>query len=573
MWLAHRYRNDLVRAELDRRDAVAKVQSADPVVAALEARQAERLTRLTVVRGAIKARRQVDRSRTPALAAELAEVSELREALRRGRDALRTARAAARADAEPALAAVNENARQRVRDLRAEYSAQGLYWGTYLLAEAAVRQASSGPEPPRFRRWDGSGRVAVQIQHGITGAEIRSGTDTRVQLRDGVVRLRVGSDGRDPVWVTLPVVEHRPLPADATIMWAIVSRARVGKHYRWRLHLSLRLDVPLHRPGGDGAVAVDVGWRLLDGGAERVGYCWDGDRGWPLVVPAEITGALRKVESLASIRDTNYLYARATMADLIASGDVPDWLREECATLAAWRSPQRLSRLLRRWRDEMWPDPARGWRVSPGDADDRLLQLLRWREQEEHLHTWQEHARDQALARRRDLYRVWAAQLRERYHTVVMETACVRDLARLPNPEDEDTQRPAHRHQRQLVAQSELRAILQQCGLDVALVPHQRTTLTCHACGHVEAEVGEELIHTCSACGRAWDQDDNAARNLMARWRERSGSDGMPGGARGPEAEDRPRSRREGYGFGAASRAKRAKRSQATDQTPVAAGG
>lgn len=63
-----------------------------------------------------------------------------------------------------------------------------VHFGTYQLAEAAVAQARKMPlydggEPndPMFKRWDGSGRVGVQIQGGLKVTDIW-GSDTQLRV-------------------------------------------------------------------------------------------------------------------------------------------------------------------------------------------------------------------------------------------------------------------------------------------------------------------------------------------------------------------------------------------------------
>jgi transposase len=48
------------------------------------------------------------------------------------------------------------------------------------------------------------------------------------------------------------------------------------------------------------------------------------------------------------------------------------------------------------------------------------------------------------------------------------------------------------------------------------------STRTCHVCGLVEKfDAKQYIFHACSGCGSTWDQDDNAAANLLDRYRER----------------------------------------------------
>ena len=118
----------------------------------------------------------------------------------------------------------NESASAEGRAARATC---GVYWGSYLLVEAAMSGARKGKEPPHFERWDATGRLGVEIQHGISVARAFSGADTRLRIlsmpdpagmtsgsrRSGkrhLVSIRIGSDEhKDPVWASWPVTMRR----------------------------------------------------------------------------------------------------------------------------------------------------------------------------------------------------------------------------------------------------------------------------------------------------------------------------------------------------------------------------
>src|SRR5205807_6540186 len=102
----------------------------------------------------------------------------------------------------------------------------------------------------RFHRWDGRGRLAVQLQGGLPVADA-FGSDSRLRIapvpagawergappsaRRTTVQLRIGSEGREPVWATVPVVLHRPLPPAAQIKWVFLLRERIGTSEDWHV--------------------------------------------------------------------------------------------------------------------------------------------------------------------------------------------------------------------------------------------------------------------------------------------------------------------------------------------------
>jgi transposase len=80
----------------------------------------------------------------------------------------------------------------------------------------------------------------------------------------------------------------------------------------------------------------------------------------------------------------------------------------------------------------------------------------------------------------------------------------------------------AARRQRHIAALSTLRRILADSGLRTVSVPAAYSTTTCSWCGAVDRlwEHRGELYHTCPHCGRTWDRDINAVRNLLRRYLE-----------------------------------------------------
>jgi hypothetical protein len=167
---AHRYRNALVELELQRRERSEEaIRRAAPSIVPLDAQVAEMEESLEDLRLEIRRAASENRSRKAVSADSRAEFDELvvnlRE-VRRQRDALRKAAYAGEAAAAD-LAAVAEWTRTRQHELRA---AVGTHWGTYLTVEDGASDFRKGA-PPRFRRWEREGKIAVQIQKGMTWQE------------------------------------------------------------------------------------------------------------------------------------------------------------------------------------------------------------------------------------------------------------------------------------------------------------------------------------------------------------------------------------------------------------------
>jgi len=551
MRLAHRYRCTLTEIERGRRAAQRAALGEHGDLPALEmaAKEADEAIERAV--RALKAAKAANRTRSvpPDLRAALTAA---RVAKRDAVALLREARRVQREDAGVVATreAIDATAAALRRNARAHC---GVYWGTYLLVEAeddAARKQpmydGATPNDPRFPRWTGEGTIGVQIQKGEDAASLVDGEDTRMQIvpvpRTGrtegrrpkqfaVLRMRVGSQGRAPVWASFPAILHRPMPVGSIVKKAAVHLRKIGPREEW--YATITLDVSACEPartlGPCGAVAVDVGWRVRASDTIRVA-CWVGEDGGSgeIALDDRTVSGLRLPESLRSQRDRNFDDARAALrAWLDARTDVPAWLTEATRHLAWWRAPGKLAALAIRWRAARWADDAEGY-----DA------LERWRYHDRHLWQWESDQREGALRHRREQYRVVAARLGHRYGHLVIEKFDKRVFARLPAPESPETINETARSNRHLVAVSELVGSLRNVfgSLTSEICPVD-STHECAVCGTVDDfDAAARVNHACSACSTVWDQDYNAARVLLARYlRERSGGAPDPVTARGDE--------------------------------------
>ena len=528
--LAHRYYNKLIEIERRRRENVRAIQrEAAPNIAEHERAAANLDAEIVAVLDAIKAKKAAGRTSKVEVSAERARVAELRAQRKEHYAQAKAARAACKTDEVVAkMRAAGEEAFAEIRKAR---KSSGVYWGTYLTVEAAVEAAKKSPTDPEFKRWgSGRGRVAVQIQNGITVAEAFGG-DTRIQIdeparnRMSKVRLRVGSDDAGkPIFAEFPFRYHRPLPADGVIKWAWIARSTKGRWVNWDLQIVVEAAsfARLQRPPSDGGVvAIDIGWRLRPGRDLRVGYWFDnqGQHG-ELLMPADIKQRLEHADSLRSIQDRAF---DAIKAKLLAWRDVQNDLAPELAAamefLPQWKSARRLGALTDEWRAKGWPN------------QDIIPELEAWWKQHRHLYDWEQCERDRALAARKNLYRERAAKLTRQYAVVVIEDFDLRRVAEKPTADatKQALPKPA-RHQRQETAPSELVGALKSAapgnGCSVVEVPCAYTTMRCSRCGHVQDFNSADLIKpACERCGDAGqpiDRDREAAANLLASWVRKS---------------------------------------------------
>lgn len=585
MVLAHRYRNRLVEIERERR---AKLRELDTCATQILSE------RVTVAKEALDdlvarvAREKARRRQVPGddLRAQVKALRlELREMRRKLAEQRREVRL--RPGHEEARDAINEEFLRSRRSARAEC---GVYWGTYQLAEEAAEKQRAdlplwdGEEPndPRFLRWEHEGQVSVQIVGGLAVEDLENGGSSQVvmteqwhrcahdrrdpnskrsqKVRRLTLHLRVGSDDeRKPVWAELPIGLHRPLPPGARIKRVTVQRRRIGPRDEWSALFVL--DLPPAVPTSlEPVVAIDIGWRQSGGRGRLRLACLADESGTDVEwrMPDRIATGLQKPEDLRSTRDQNLTDIRDWLAAWKAGADVPEWFAEKSETLSQWRSCARLAALCIEWRGRRF--------AGDRQAYDRCEA---WRLQDRHLWSWERSQYVGAQRARRDHFRCLAADLARRYGTVVLEEFDLRTFARLPLPEEGDSGK-AQRSNRFMAGLAELRLIIRNAfataGGTVATVDPANTTRQCHECGAIETwDAAARLRHTC-VNGHEWDQDQNAARNILARWRSECG----PGAARHPHAIGE--SRREKQRRMRAEKVDRMRRSKDDGETPFAAG-
>ena len=313
----------------------------------------------------------------------------------------------------------------------------------------------------------------------------------------------------DPRWVSLPIVMHREVPAGAVVRTAKLHAWREASHVYYQLQLTVLLpDAPMVPVRAETAVGVDLGWRWQE--SVRVAYVARGDgTGGPVTLPNDVPAAFDKSASLRSIRDRNFDDARRDLAEWMASHDAPDWLREMTSHLAQWRAAAKLASVAIAWRDRRF-------------AGDRgvFKAVEAWRKQDKHLWEWEHNGRRKALARREQGYRTWAAEIARSASLVVLEDFDLRQVARKPPVEEQGDHDDLARSQRIAAAPGVLRsALVDACrsrGVRVVLVAPAFTTLRGEPCGAVpHGDAARYLSHRCPACGAIWDQDANAAANIL----------------------------------------------------------
>lgn len=546
LWRQNKLWNALVEIERDQRARYLALMAEDPAVAALEAQLTTLTARIEAAMSARKAARARERKRvpTPALDDEIRALTAERRELAAQTKA---ARSAARVAAKEPLAALTAERYEAVKLARQQAAEGGLWWGHYnaVLASyevARVRAMKEGTEL-KFHAFDGQGRFTNQIQGGATEADLfaRRGPAWLTRPEPGAYRnprivllsVTIRTVEGERRMLTLPTVLHRPLPEGARIKMIVVTRRRIGTRFRWAALFTLDDPAPATVNGAARACGINPGFRIVSDGL-RVATRWDTrGREAHVVLPTRWLERMQFVRELQADLDTRLTEAHTGLRAWWRADDpaieaarvaLPEPVRERLVRIVA--APKigapKLAAAALAWR--AWWEETQGCRLDqpaarPDSADacdcTGLRSLEAWRRWDKRRRDEMDNLRGKLLRERRELYRVWAADVARDHAVVAVTELDLRQIAALePRPGEETALHAIARSNRQLAAPSELidalKVACQRHGAQCLLV--KGAASACHACGAVVAP-GADLIVSCPHCGAIWDQDVNAARN------------------------------------------------------------
>ncbi len=538
--LANRFWNAMVEADRKAQAANEALWAQQEPIQQLDAQIQPLEERLSALRDETKRAKQSARRATVpkerreqmrTIAAQLKELRALRAEKKRE----------LKPEMETRQAAIWDEQKAAIKEARQFYAEQGSYWGTYNERAAHFRVASQLAHKSNaqlhFRRFDGQGVWTVQIQTagGQEPATMRDLTNPASRIRHlvrlsaeenvsesvqnrrryrprAMLHMRIASSGREPVWMRLPIILHRPIPEGAAIKQVQLKRERVGK--TWRYSVSLTVDEPATEPtSARYAVAVDLGWRRRDNGLRAAMVVAEHDLcdEHEITLPDKIVTGFALADRLRSYRDERFNIAVAALRQwLAAQTETPAWLAEKTDYIAQWKSHKRLLDVVETWYGNRF-----------GGDEEVYGVLLAWRQKERHLWDYEVHLRDRLTRWRREEYRKAAARLASSYETLVLEDMDLRELAKRPKAEEGDTyMEQRSRKGRTVTAPGVLRSALELAfrarGRDVQYRDAKNTTRMHAACGRLlDADFAADVRVYCPHCEVWFDQDANACRNLL----------------------------------------------------------
>lgn len=438
---------------------------------------------------------------------------------------------------KPQAQELEQERKQRAKELRHKYAAQGLYWGNYNEVWAKFKVARSrmfqkrqqgGPARLRFHKFTGEGRLTVQLQNGLDVKDLfacnhgqlqiepvsRDAWDhplrsVRKQARKTEGRIRVSSQGAAPIWLPFQVTVHRE--PKGRIKQAQLVRNKVGHDWRWHLCLTVDENPYLGLQLPENEIGLDLGWRRLE---DRVRVAvWRDSHGntGELALDESYIKTSERLKGLQSVIDKDFEAIKSSFLDWKKKGQLQTWADEQTKFLANWRSPVKLARIVKGMGEDR----------HSGD-EEMFREAWGWLKRYEHINSWLANLRDKMQGRRLEQYRIWAKWISRNFSKVYLEEFDLADMAKRKTArEDLDVESKA-RYWAKVASPGILRSEIErsciESGAVVSRVDARYTTVTCpHCASRVSTDARANLVLQCEVCGLGYDQDYGAAQNIIDR--------------------------------------------------------
>jgi hypothetical protein len=263
---------------------------------------------------------------------------------------------------------------------------------------------------------------------------------------------------------------------------------------------------------GQTVCGIDLGWRTLENGGVRIATIADNAGGGmrQILLPQDLIDSFDWVDSIKSRLDNGINGIHLWLKER-AESELPEELKEDWSKIkkAPRIGASRIATLSLRWREN-----------CPDHRPDLIAYLEVWRKKDKRFRQEMDNLRQKIIARREDIYKNEALQIAQHYALIGLEDFDLRKVARLENAEGQDNElHQAARRMRQRCAVSEFRKWLEiqaeKTGSEIFKVKG-KTSLIHHRCGHDAVPADKaSIMWRCSHCDELFDQDENAAMNIM----------------------------------------------------------
>lgn len=524
---ANVYRNRLCEIELDRRSKYyATLAAMSPEYAAIAKKIEDLETRQQQARNLLKAMRAKHRTLRPDGADEIvSEILNINKLLRAANKEEKAAQKVALQLPVVVEALAIQDQENKVI-LKQAKDTCGFYWGTEAIIRESCKAFRKG-SPPKFKRFTGEGQVGLQIAKGLPTSNLQAkrtllqlhipqelqrkfanGEKVRDSEQKAECWFRIDSENRKPVFAKVPIIFSRPFPDGAVIKQAFIERRKIANMTRWKVRFSI--EVPYTNPPQPNDqklpshVAIHVGWRFSSSGLRVATWLGSDGRYGTLVLPKSHCDDYMKLDSVQADRDEQFNAMRKRLSEWKVASDIPEWLSAETESLHAWKSQQRLASLCLKWASQRF------------EGDESIFnELDAWRKKDKA--RWQHSRRlsSRVARRRKDLFHVFAKQMRQAYDVAIVAAIGVKELTSNSEPEDMTADISTQHRHANWASVSQLSLIIQD-KFFLRSVPVSSVNITrrCAACGNLN-DVNRRSVQ-CHSCGTTYDVDTNAATNMLS---------------------------------------------------------
>lgn len=427
------------------------------------------------------------------------------------------------------LKKVNEIRKEKVKAVRQN---SGLYWGNYNRVLDSYETArklcmKKGRKVQYFDESRVDGCLTVQVQRtksglGASPDELMNGSfypvqikhvDPEVEMLPRAARtrackteltMRVDAAGH---MVTCPLWLHRSMPRNARIKRAQLVWKKEGEQIKGKLCLTISQEKQEKINPAVSARGIDMGWRKQADGSLLVATSVSSDGEWfCYALPADWMKGMDQVERLHAHIDDGLLVA----ADFIYKNK--ESLPEIITSSSSWKPGLGA----RHVNAQALHDAVRALKWEVPD------EILHWYKRYRHLSLWRDNLRAKLIRRRREIYRLAARKIALSSAVVGIEDMDLSKMAMTKKRDDaqENELWEEARANRVRACVHQLRSEIEhqaaKHGTQV-IYATANTTMRCRDCGSVTGQNRrEKKVWTCENCGARWDQDHNAAGNLLA---------------------------------------------------------
>lgn len=547
LWLQNKLWNSLVEIEHGHRQKYRAIVGTDTAVAEVQIKIDAIKARQLELRDQRKLERKQARAKVDSAVID-AELKELSRQIQPLVEQVKPLRKSAKDVLREQIRALDSERFVAVKNAR---NASGLWWGNYNAVCASYDTARSKAMKEnaelKFHGFRGEGRFTAQIINGASVEQICKGhsqvnidmceqsvPDRHGKNRPGrhrprlsiTVYTRAAEDGRERRMLTFPIIYDRPLPQEARIQQVVVTRRKLGTHYRYAAVFTCRIaDAPQLVSASPKRCGINLGFRQHPDGL-RVATIADASGVRYVCLPTEWVASMDAVEAIQQRRAN----ALNEITEVIKAHwpNRPDDIPVPLANLvnASKYGAAKLAAIVLRWRQHEW------W-------TEMRERLEAWRRHDKHWLEIEANQRDARAMQRREIYRMLARELAQSYGQIRIGKVQLKQLAKLEHSDgtESDLHQTARRNRGRASLYLLRSEIAQQAAKFGAVVVSLDPPYSCicHRCLG-SCAVAADLMHVCEHCSAVWDQDENAALNIFAAPDERSSAGRISGERSQPSA-------------------------------------